>query len=181
MNLVRTAIADVLVLEPRVFRDERGFFFESYNAKAWAEAGVNTSFVQDNVSCSHQHVLRGLHYQLESPQAKLVRVLRGAIHDVAVDLRRSSPTFGRSVAIELSAENYRQMFIPIGFAHGFLALAENTIVHYKASDFYAPAAERTIRWNDPALAIDWPLHGATPLVSAKDAQGVAFAAAETFA
>jgi dTDP-4-dehydrorhamnose 3,5-epimerase len=181
MILISTAIPDVAVLESRVFRDERGYFFESYNAKALVAAGITAHFVQDNVSCSRRHVLRGLHYQITNPQAKLVRVLHGAIYDVAVDLRRSSATFGKWIGVELSADNQRQIFIPVGFAHGFLALREDTIVHYKTSDFYAPAAERTIMWNDPGLNIHWPLAGAVPLASPKDMQGVAFRAAETFA
>jgi dTDP-4-dehydrorhamnose 3,5-epimerase len=168
MKLVRTGIPDVLVLEPVVYSDPRGFFFESYNKRALKEiAGIDREFVQDNHSRSIKNVLRGLHYQVEHTQGKLVRVTSGAVFDVAVDIRRSSPTFGRWVSVELSADNKRFAWIPEGFAHGFLVLSETADVQYKATDYYAPASERCIIWNDPALGIVWPkTHG--PIVSAKD-------------
>jgi dTDP-4-dehydrorhamnose 3,5-epimerase len=168
MKLVRTGIPDVLVLEPVVYSDPRGFFFESYNKRALKEiAGIDREFVQDNHSRSIKNVLRGLHYQVEHTQGKLVRVTSGAVFDVAVDIRRSSPTFGRWVSVELSADNKRFAWIPEGFAHGFLVLSETADVQYKATDYYAPASERCIIWNDPALGIAWPkTHG--PIVSAKD-------------
>lgn len=182
MKATRLALADVVLLEPDMHEDARGAFFESYNARAFAEAtGVAPPFVQDNQSVSRRGVLRGLHYQLApAPQGKLVRVLAGAVFDVAVDLRRSSPGFGRWVAEILSAENRRQLWIPEGFAHGFLALREGTSVFYKTTGFYERAAERTIRWDDPDLAIAWPAEVA-PILSDKDASAAAFAAAETFA
>jgi dTDP-4-dehydrorhamnose 3,5-epimerase len=171
----------VKVIEPRVFGDERGFFFESFNSRRFAElTGVETVFVQDNHSRSAKGVLRGLHYQIRQPQGKLVRVVAGEVFDVAVDLRRWSPHFGRWTGIRLSAENRRQLWIPEGFAHGFLVLSEYAEFLYKTSDYWAPEHERCIAWNDPDLDIDWPLNGAMPRVSAKDAQGVAFRAAETF-
>src|SRR6185436_10829855 len=157
MKLVATAIPEVVLIESRIFQDERGYFFESHNAKELAGLGITPRFVQDNVSWSHRNVLRGLHYQITSAQGKLIRVLHGEIFDVAVDLRRTSPTFSRWIGERLSAENHRAIFIPEGFAHGFLALTDEVIVHYKTTDFYAPAAERTIVWNDADLAIDWPL------------------------
>ncbi|HET8732889.1 MAG TPA: dTDP-4-dehydrorhamnose 3,5-epimerase [Anaeromyxobacteraceae bacterium] len=181
MELRRTAIPDVVVLEPRVFGDARGFFFESFNRRALEAAlGRPLDFVQDNHSRSARGVLRGLHYQLPHPQAKLVRVVRGEVFDVAVDLRRGSPTFGRWVGERLSAENRRQVFIPEGFAHGFLTLSEDAEFLYKTTDYWHPEAERCVRWDDPALAIAWPDLGAPPVVSAKDAQGLALAAAPAF-
>ncbi|MBM4010944.1 MAG: dTDP-4-dehydrorhamnose 3,5-epimerase [Planctomycetes bacterium] len=174
MTVTPTAIAGVLLLEPRIFEDSRGFFFESFNHAVFERAiGSPVSFVQDNQSHSRARVLRGLHYQVDKPQGKLVRVVRGAIWDVAVDIRRGSPTFGRSVAEELSAENRRQLWIPAGLAHGFLVLSESADVLYKATDSYSPAGERCIVWNDPDLAITWPLAG-DPVVSAKDQQGMRF-------
>ncbi|MGQ7816786.1 dTDP-4-dehydrorhamnose 3,5-epimerase [Metapseudomonas furukawaii] len=180
MKAIPTAIPDVIVLEPRVFGDERGFFFESFNARAFTEAtGLERDFVQDNHSRSQRGVLRGLHYQLQSAQGKLVRVVQGEVFDVAVDIRRSSPTFGRWVGVHLSAENKRQLWIPEGFAHGFLVLSESAECLYKTTDYYAPEHERCIRWNDPDLAIDWPLKDA-PQLSAKDQAGSAFKDADLF-
>lgn len=181
MNVIPTEIPDVVIIEPRVFGDERGFFFESFNEQAFKEkVGVDVRFVQDNHSCSAANVLRGLHYQIQQTQGKLVRVTAGAVFDVAVDVRKSSPTFGQWVSCTLSAENKRQIWIPAGFAHGFLSLEDRTEVLYKATDFYAPAHERCILWNDPDLAIAWPLTKA-PTVSAKDQAGQPFHAAEVFA
>ncbi|MEO8629575.1 MAG: dTDP-4-dehydrorhamnose 3,5-epimerase [Betaproteobacteria bacterium] len=180
MRVTPTALPDVLMIEPRLFRDERGSFFESYNQRALAEHGIQAQFVQDNQSTSTNNVLRGLHYQIEQPQGKLLRVVRGEIFDVTVDLRRSSPTFGRWAGEILSAENNRMLWIPPGFAHGFLVRSETADVTYKTTDFYAPQFERTIVWNDRELAIDWPLSGA-PIVSAKDAAGLSFGATELFA
>jgi dTDP-4-dehydrorhamnose 3,5-epimerase len=179
MNVVRTAIPDVVVLEPKVFGDARGFFLESWNARAFAIAGIRAEFVQDNHSRSARNVLRGLHYQVRQPQGKLVRVIVGEVYDVAVDLRRSSPTFGRWVGERLSAENRRMIWIPPGFAHGYLVVSETAEVLYKATDYYAPEHERSIAWNDPDLAIAWPLAG-TPVLSAKDAAGVRFRDAEAY-
>lgn len=170
MNVTRTAIADVLVIEPKVFGDERGFFYESFNQRAFADAtGVSASFVQDNHSRSAKGVLRGLHYQVQQPQGKLVRVVRGAVFDVAVDIRRNSPTFRQWVGVELTEDNHKQMWIPPGLAHGFLVISELAEVLYKTTDYYAPEHERTIAWNDPALAVDWPLM--VPVLSKKDQQG----------
>lgn len=183
MKVTPTAIPEVLVIEPKVFGDERGHFYESFNQKAFdAAVGRHVEFVQDNHSRSVKGVLRGLHYQTQQPQGKLVRVVRGAVLDVAVDLRRSSPTFGNWVAAELSEENRRQLWIPAGFAHGFLVLSELAEFLYKTTDYYAPEHERCIAWNDVTLAIDW---GAEcrynpPTLSAKDAAGVAFRGAELF-
>jgi dTDP-4-dehydrorhamnose 3,5-epimerase len=174
MNVVRTEIADVLILEPKVFADDRGFFFESFNQRVFeAAAGRPVTFVQDNHSKSKKNVLRGLHYQVEQPQGKLVRAVSGAIWDVAVDIRPKSPTFGRWVGVELTADNKRQLWIPPGLAHGFLVVSETAEVLYKATDYYAPAHERTILWNDPALGIAWPLAD-QPQVSGKDAAGGSF-------
>ncbi|MDR2875532.1 MAG: dTDP-4-dehydrorhamnose 3,5-epimerase [Methylobacillus sp.] len=176
-----TAIPDVLVLEPKVFGDARGFFFESYNRRAFAQAtGLDIDFVQDNHSASAQGVLRGLHYQIQQSQGKLVRVVAGEVFDVAVDLRKKSPTFGQWVGEILSAENKRMLWVPEGFAHGFLVLSERAEFLYKTTRYYAPEHERCIRWDDPALAIRWPLKAALQL-SAKDAQGVSFSDAEVFA
>ena len=180
MNIVKTNIPDVLIIEPSVFGDARGFFHESFNQKLWQEkTGLKTVFVQDNHSRSGKNVLRGLHYQIQQPQGKLVRVVRGAVFDVAVDLRRSSPTFGRWVGVELSENNYRQMWIPEGFAHGFLVLSDTADFIYKTTDYWAQPHERTILWNDPDLAIAWPLQS-PPILSAKDAQGTPFKEAEIF-
>lgn len=181
MEAPGAALPGVRLLEPRVFGDARGFFLESYNRKAFeGEVGRSIDFVQDNHSLSARHVLRGLHYQLPCPQAKLVRVIRGEIFDVAVDLRRGSPSFGRWVGELLSAGNRRQLFLPEGLAHGFLVLSDEAEVLYKASDYYHPEAERCIRWDDPELAIAWPLGGAAPIVSAKDAAGMALRDAPRF-
>ncbi len=181
MKAIPTAIADVLIFEPTVFGDARGFFYESFNARQFREvSGIDTEFVQDNHSKSARNVLRGLHYQIEQAQGKLVRVTAGAVFDVAVDLRKSSPTFGQWVGAELSAENKRQMWIPPGFAHGFLVTSESAEFLYKTSDYWAPEHERCLLWNDPALGIVWPLDGA-PLLSGKDQQGKLLADAELFA
>jgi dTDP-4-dehydrorhamnose 3,5-epimerase len=176
---INTSLAGVFILEPRVLGDERGFFLESYNQQSMSDIGIAQTFVQDNHSCSARNVLRGLHYQVKHPQGKLVRVAEGEILDVAVDLRRSSASFGRWETVRLSGENHRMLWIPLGFAHGFRVLSEKAHVLYKATDFYAPQDERTLAWNDPQLKINWELDG-TPIVSAKDQQGVAFAGAETF-
>jgi len=181
MKIIPTAIADVLIIEPRVFGDARGFFFESFNQQAFKNAtGLNPDFVQDNHSRSAKGVLRGLHYQIEQPQGKLVRVVRGAVFDVAVDLRKTSATFGQWVGAELSEENKRQMWVPPGFAHGFLTLSDSADFLYKTTDYYAPQFERCIAWNDPALAVAWPLAGQLPQISAKDQAGVALAKASVF-
>ncbi len=181
MRVVATAIPDVLILEPKVFGDARGFFLESYNRRAFRDAtGIDTEFVQDNHSRSAKNVLRGLHYQVRQPQGKLVRVTAGEIYDVAVDLRRSSATFGRWEAIRLDAESKRMLWIPAGFAHGFLVTSESAEVLYKTTDYYAPEHERTLLWSDPALAISWPLSGA-PMLAEKDRRGVLLAGAETYA
>lgn len=183
MQVLATSIPDVLVLEPRVFGDERGFFLESFNARVFAElTGLQRNFVQDNHSRSQRGVLRGLHYQLEHTQGKLVRVVAGRVFDVAVDLRRSSPSFGRAVGVELSAANHRMLWVPEGFAHGFLVLSEYADFLYKTTDYYHPASEQTLLWNDPALAIDWPLSevGGSPLLSGKDQQGLELARAPCF-
>ena len=175
MNVVATEIPGVLLLEPRVFTDDRGAFFESFNAAAFAAAvGRPVSFVQDNQSTSRRHVLRGLHYQDPKPQGKLVRVLAGAIFDVAADIRPGSPSFGRWVGIELSAENRRQLWVPEGLAHGFLVLSESAEVLYKTTDFYAPGCEKCLRWDDPTLGIRWPL-SAPPLLSPRDAAAATLA------
>lgn len=180
MKAIPTAIPDVLIIEPKVFGDERGFFFESYNRRKFAElAGRDVEFVQDNHSRSAKNVLRGLHYQIQHPQGKLVRVVQGAVLDVAVDIRRSSPSFGRHVAVELSADNKRMFWIPEGFAHGFSVISDTAEFLYKTTDYWYPEHERCIRWDDPTLAIDWRLQAA-PSLSGKDAQGKAFAEAEVF-
>jgi dTDP-4-dehydrorhamnose 3,5-epimerase len=182
MRLLPTAIADVKLIEPRVFTDARGSFFESWNAAAFARLGIDARFVQDNESCSARGVLRGLHYQVEQTQGKLVRVTTGALFDVAVDLRRSSPTFRRWMGVELSAANHLMLWIPPGFAHGVLALEDDTRFLYKCTDFYAPAHERVLRWDDPALAIDWPLDRVgPPSLSPRDQAATSLAQAETFA
>ena len=180
MKVIPTKIADVVIIEPKVFGDERGFFFESFNKKVFADkTGVTAEFVQDNHSKSARGVLRGLHYQIQQPQGKLVRVCCGEVLDVAVDIRKSSPTFGQWESVVLSAENKRQLWVPPGFAHGFVVLSESAEFLYKTTDYYAPEYERCIRWNDEELAIDWQYHG-EPLVSAKDAEGSGFSQAEVF-
>lgn len=181
MKATPLAIPDVFLFEPRVFGDDRGFFFESFNqAKFEAAIGRHVAFVQDNHSRSVKNVLRGLHYQIQQPQGKLVRVVRGEVFDVAVDIRKSSPTFGKWVGEILSAENKRQLWVPEGFAHGFVVLSETAEFLYKTTDYYAPAHERCIAWNDASLSIDWTIHG-EPVLSAKDAQGATLETAEVFA
>ena len=182
MNVTPTEIPDVLLIEPRVFGDDRGFFYESFNSRTFAEkTGLDVTFVQDNHSRSARGVLRGLHYQVRQPQGKLVRVIAGEVFDVAVDLRRSSPTFGKSVCVTLSAENKRQLWIPPGFAHGFLVTSDSADFLYKTTDYYAPEHEHAIRWDDPDLAIAWPLEGIEPQISAKDAAAKSFRDSEGFA
>lgn len=177
MRATPTAIADVLLLEPKVFGDDRGFFYESFNEKAFGEAtGVDVRFVQDNHSKSARNVLRGLHYQVQQPQGKLVRVVQGEVFDVAVDIRKGSKTYGQWVGEILSAENKKQLWIPAGLAHGFVVLSETAEFLYKTTDYYAPAHERCIAWNDPELAIEWPIDG-VPVLSAKDAAGMSLAQA----
>ena len=171
MKIIETSIPDVLIIEPKVFGDERGFFYESFNAAAFeAATGLKRQFVQDNHSKSQRGVLRGLHYQIQQPQGKLVRVVAGEVFDVAVDLRRSSPSFGRWVGTRLSAENQRQLWIPEGFAHGFVVLSETAEFLYKTTDYYAPQHERSLLWNDPELGIEWPIDE-SPQLSAKDQAG----------
>lgn len=178
MNVIRTEIPDVLMLEPKVFGDERGFFFESFNQKVFAEkTGINPAFVQNNHTRSAKNVLRGLHYQIKQPQGKLVRVIAGEVFDVAVDIRRSSPHFGKWTGATLSSENKRMAWVPPGFAHGFVVLSEYAEVLYKTTDYYAPEFERCIIWNDPDLAIAWPVAN-PPILSAKDRAGVPFKQAE---
>lgn len=175
MKVTATAIADVLILEPQVFGDARGFFLESFNQQRFnAATASNYQFVQDNHSRSARGVLRGLHYQVQNPQGKLVRVAAGAVWDVAVDIRPQSPTFGQWVGVELSAQNQRQLWIPPGLAHGFVVLSDSADFLYKTTDYYAPAHERCIRWDDPTLAIAWPDAGVPPILSAKDQQGMAW-------
>lgn len=181
MKVVDTPLPGVKLIEPRVFGDDRGFFLESWNAKAFADAGLDLDFVQDNHSRSANGVLRGLHYQLANPQGKLVRVTIGRVFDVAVDLRRSSPHFGQWVGYELSAENKAMLWVPPGFAHGFVVLSDTADFLYKCTTLYAPADERAIRWDDPTLNIDWRLDGTVPLLSAKDAAASLLADAEVFA
>lgn len=180
MQLQKTSIPDVLIFEPKVFGDERGFFYESFNQKKFSElSGVEASFVQDNHSRSAKNVLRGLHYQIRQPQGKLVRVVHGEVFDVAVDIRKSSPTFGRAVGVHLSAENHRQLWIPVGFAHGFVVLSDYAEFLYKTTDYWAPEHERSIIWNDPDIGIEWPI-GASPILSSKDAIAKSLATAEVF-
>ncbi|OLP19472.1 dTDP-4-dehydrorhamnose 3,5-epimerase [Leptolyngbya sp. 'hensonii'] len=180
LTIMATPIPDVLLIEPRVFGDERGFFLESYNAKVWqAETGLAVPFVQDNHSRSARHVLRGLHYQIQQPQGKLIRVILGSIFDVAVDLRRSSITFGQWVGATLTADNKQQLWIPPGFAHGFLVLSDFAEVLYKTTEYYAPEHERSLLWNDPDLAIDWPLEE-DPILSSKDRAGISLQGAEVY-
>ena len=179
MNITPPALPDVVVIEPRVFSDERGFFFESWNARAFSAAGLEATFVQDNHSRSVHNVLRGLHYQIEHAQGKLVRVTAGEVFDVAVDIRKSSPTFGRWVGVTLSAQNRRMMWIPAGFAHGFLVVSEAAEFLYKTTDYWYAQHERTLLWNDPTLAIEWPLDGA-PVLAPKDAVGRPLASADLY-
>jgi dTDP-4-dehydrorhamnose 3,5-epimerase len=183
MKKIATNLPGVLLLEPRVFGDDRGFFLESYNQRTFAELGIPEPFVQDNHSYSERNVVRGLHYQIRQPQGKLVRAITGEILDVALDLRRSSPTFGKWESFKLSGENKHMLWIPRGFAHGFRVVSQTAHVLYKATDFYAPEHERTVAWNDPALSIDWQLDGepaVSAFVSAKDQRGVPFQQAEKF-
>lgn len=180
MKVIATAIPEVLIIEPKVFGDERGFFFESFNRRRFAElTGRDVDFVQDNHSRSAKNVLRGLHYQIRQPQGKLVRVVQGAVFDVAVDIRRSSPSFGKSVGLELSAENKRMLWVPEGFAHGFVVISETAEFLYKTTDYWAPEFERSIAWNDPAIGIQWPIQG-QPSLSAKDQQAKLLSEAEHF-
>jgi dTDP-4-dehydrorhamnose 3,5-epimerase len=180
MRIVKTAIPDLLILEPNVFGDDRGFFFESFNQQAFQNlTGIKANFVQDNHSKSAANVLRGLHYQIDQAQGKLVRVTSGEVFDVAVDIRRQSPTFGKWVGVVLSAENKRQLWIPPGFAHGFIVLQDNTEYLYKVTDYYDPQYERCIRWDDPAIGVEWPVTQA-PILSAKDQQGLMLSQAEVF-
>jgi len=181
MNVIDTTLPEVKILEPRLFGDDRGFFLETWNARTFDRLGINDSFVQDNHSRSQKGILRGLHYQVERPQGKLVRVAAGSVFDVAVDIRRSSPTFGQWTGVVLSAANHRLFWVPAGFAHGFLALEDGTDFLYKCTDFYAPDCERAIAWDDRDLAIDWPLDGiGKPILSAKDASAAPFASAEVY-
>lgn len=181
MNVIQTRIPDVLIFEPKVFGDSRGFFMESFNGKRFNDAiGKTVQFVQDNHSRSAKGVLRGLHYQIQQPQGKLVRVTRGAVFDVAVDIRKSSSTFGQWVGVDLTEDNNRQLWVPEGFAHGFIVLSDAADFLYKTTDYYAPAHERSIRWNDAEIGIQWPDVGAEPALSAKDAAGSTLAAAEVF-
>lgn len=181
MQVHKTDLPDVLIIEPRVFGDDRGFFYESFNQRRFEElTGANPQFVQDNHSRSARNVLRGLHYQIRQPQGKLVRVVAGEVFDVAVDMRRTSKTFGKWTGVVLSAENKRQMWVPAGFAHGFLVLSESAEFLYKTTDYYAPEHERAVRWDDPDIGIAWPLQGA-PLLSAKDEAAASLGQAETFA
>lgn len=182
MQVIPTAVKDALIIEPRVFGDARGFFMESWNRRSFSALGLDLDFVQDNHSRSQRGVLRGLHYQMQQVQGKLVRVVAGAVFDVAVDLRRASPTFGQWAGVVLSAENQRMFWVPPGFAHGFLTLTETADFLYKATDYYAPAHERSILWNDPDLGIDWPLADlpGPPVLAAKDAAGSRFRDAEVY-
>lgn len=179
MQIIDTSIDDVKIIAPRVFGDDRGFFYESWNAQTFAALGLDLTFVQDNNSKSAKNVLRGLHYQIQKPQGKLVRVIAGSVYDVVVDLRRSSRNFGQWEGFILSAENKRMLWVPPGFGHGFLSLEEGTEFLYRCTEFYAPEYERSLLWNDPVLAIDWPLEG-EPALSAKDAAGLPLSEAEIF-
>jgi dTDP-4-dehydrorhamnose 3,5-epimerase len=180
VNIIETALPGVLIIEPRVFGDARGFFMETWNAAGFAAAGLDLTFVQDNHSRSQKGVLRGLHFQNPGPQGKLVRITRGAVFDVAVDLRESSPTFGQWVGVELSAANNRMFWVPEGFAHGFLTLEDDTDFLYKCTAPYAPQSEFTLAWNDPAVGIEWPVTGLDPIISEKDARGLALADVPVF-
>lgn len=182
MKIIPTHIPEVLLLEPQVFGDARGFFLETWNARKFAELGLDWQFVQDNHSRSGQGILRGMHYQIQHPQGKLVRVTQGAVFDVAVDLRQSSPTYGQWAGVELSAENQRLFWIPPGFAHGFYVLSESADFIYKCTDYYYPEYDRSLRWDDPTVGIDWPLlNGEQPTISAKDAAGKYWQEADKFA
>jgi dTDP-4-dehydrorhamnose 3,5-epimerase len=182
MQVIETDIPGLLIIEPKVFGDERGFFMESWSRQVFADAGLDLDFIQDNHSRSQQGILRGLHYQIQHPQGKLVRVTFGSVYDVAIDLRKSSPTFGQWLGLELSETNHRMLWIPPGFAHGFYVTSPVADFMYKCTDIYAPEYERTLRWDDETLAIDWPLvDGKAPMLSVKDAEGTAFTDAEVFA
>lgn len=182
MKIIATAIPDVLILEPQVYGDARGFFLETWNAKTFAELGLDLHFVQDNHSRSRQGILRGMHYQIKRPQGKLVRVTHGKVFDVAVDLRQASPTFGQWAGAELSEENHRMLWVPPGFAHGFYVLSESADFLYKCTDFYMPEYDRSLRWDDPTVGIEWPLvNGAVPMISAKDETGKSWQEADKFA
>ncbi len=181
MNIIPTSIPDVLIIESRVFGDERGFFMETWNQATFVAAGLDLTFVQDNHSRSQKGVLRGLHFQNPGPQGKLVRVVKGAVFDVAVDLRASSPTFGQWTGVELSADNKRMFWVPEGFAHGFLTLEDDTDFLYKCTAPYAPQSEHTLAWDDPTVGIEWPKLGMAPIISEKDARGTSFADAAVFA
>ena len=182
MNVIETDLPGVLIIEPKVFGDARGFFFESFNQQRFNEAtGTRFDFVQDNHSRSAKGVLRGLHYQIQQPQGKLVRVARGTVFDVAVDLRKSSPHFGQWVGVELSEDNQRQLWVPPGFGHGFVVTSDSADFLYKTTDYYAPAFERCVAWNDPSIGIEWPKLGMAPLLSAKDAAGLTVQNADVFA
>ncbi len=173
MKVSPSSLPEVLIIEPKVYGDSRGFFFESFNQRAFNEAtGLDAKFVQDNHSRSTKGVLRGLHYQIQQPQGKLVRVVRGSVFDVAVDIRKSSSNFGRWVGVELTEENHRQLWVPPGFAHGFLVTSDTADFLYKTTDYYAPEFERSVAWNDPAIGVEWPLDGVAPQLSAKDKAGV---------
>lgn len=180
MKFIPLKIPEVILIKPDVFRDQRGFFLESWQAEKFSTAGIKLDFVQDNHSRSSQNVLRGLHYQIQRSQGKLIRVIAGEVFDVAVDIRKSSPSFGKWVSAKLSAENFDMLWIPPGFAHGFLVLSEFAEFVYKATDFYSPLHERSILWNDPELAIEWPLNGNEPILSKKDAEGCPFRIAEVY-
>lgn len=180
MEFVKLAIPDVVLVKPKVFGDTRGYFFEIWESRKFAAAGIDAAFVQDNYSRSVQNTLRGLHYQIKQPQGKLVRVTHGEVFDVAVDMRKSSPSFGRCVTVVLSADNKQQLWIPPGFAHGFYVLSESAEFFYKCTDYYAPEHERTLRWDEPKLAIPWPLNSAAPILSAKDQQGKSLADADHY-
>jgi dTDP-4-dehydrorhamnose 3,5-epimerase len=181
MQIVDTSIADLKIIEPKVFGDARGFFVETWNEGTFEKLGIKAKFVQDNHSRSSKGILRGLHYQLQQTQGKLVRVLHGEVYDVAIDMRKSSPTFGKHVGVLLNDENKRMFWVPPGFAHGFVVLSESADFLYKCTDFYAPQFERSLLWNDPALGIDWQLNGMKPSLSAKDEAGLPFAQCEAFA
>lgn len=180
MNVIETALPGVLVLEPRCFRDERGFFFETFNLAKMVEAGLPSEWKQDNFSLSKRNVIRGIHYQIGQPQGKLVRVVTGAALDVIVDLRRSSPTFGQHTTVDLSGDSSRMVWIPVGFGHGFSALTETVALSYKVTDYYSPQSERTVLWNDPALGIDWKVSSTDAILSDKDRAGLPLALAEVF-
>lgn len=181
MNVVETSLSGVLIIEPKVFGDDRGFFYESFNARRFAElTGHDGNFVQDNHSRSAKNVLRGLHYQIKQPQGKLVRVIAGEIFDVAVDIRASSPTFGKWTGVTLTAENKRQLWVPQGFAHGFVVISESAEVLYKTTDYWAPEHERSILWNDPAIRIEWPISAVAPVLSEKDKNAKLLHQAEIF-